>query len=108
MIIGNYPFADARVGLQPTRSAIEARLNSDTDSNSSDDMFKLVFQASSRALDEASAVSRENTALLLAGQIEDFPKYMIENEKPGILFDLNLSMRTKMLDAYSEIMKTQV
>ena len=110
MRIGSDPFLDVRPKLQPTHSALEARLNNepDKDKSMSGDLFKIVFEASSKAFDEASAVSRANTAKLLTGQIEDLPSYIIEGEKPGILFELNLNVRNKLLDAYSEIMKTQV
>ena len=108
MRIGSDTFINASQRIQPTQHTLDIRISDEPESKASSDLFKLVFEASSKAYEEASAVSRANTEKLLTGEIEDLAAYMVEAQKPGILLDLNLSMRNKILDAYSEIMKTQV
>jgi len=108
MRIGSDPFLDTRTAIKPTASNFDVRISDDPENKPSKELFKLVFEASSKAYEEASAVSRENTAKLLTGEIDDLGAYMVEAQKPGLLFDLNLTMRNKIIDAYSEIMKTQV
>jgi len=60
------------------------------------------------ATKEASAASRAETAQLLTGTMEDFPEFMVTGEKSNIMFDLNLTMRNKVLDAYEEVMRLSV
>ena len=68
------------------------------------DVFKELWDASQ----EASAASKENTALLLTGQLDNLIDLKVSGEKSGLLFQLNLTTRNKVLDAYSEIMKLQL
>ena len=108
MRIGDDFILDTRSRLQPIQPAVDFRIGDDPAPDGSGELFRLIFEASSKALDEASAVSRENTAKLLTGQIDDLAAFMVEGQKPGILFELNLNMRNKVLDAYSEVMRLQV
>ena len=78
------------------------------DSEKSGSSFHNILTDLMEATQEASAVSRGYTAQLLTGTLEDFPAYMIAGERSSIMFDLNLTVRTKVIDAYNEIMKTQV
>jgi len=70
--------------------------------------FKNIFDDLAAAASEASAESREKRALILTGELEDFPAAMIAGERSGILFELNLNMRNKVIDAYQEILRTQI
>ena len=59
----------------------------------------------SRALSRAS---REETAKLILGEEENLVDNMIAGEKSSIQFEMNLAIRTKVLDAYNEIIRIQV
>lgn len=72
------------------------------------ELFSTVFAATNSAYEEASAVSKEMTTKLMLGELEDMPAYLVAGEKASTLFELNIRVRTKVLDAYSEIMKTQI
>ena len=109
MRIGDDFLLDTRSRLQPVQPVVDVRIDDGTDQNtSSGELFRAIFAASSDAFDEASAVSKEMTAQLLTGQLDDLSAFMVESQKPGILFELNLATRNKVLDAYSEIMRMQV
>jgi flagellar hook-basal body complex protein FliE len=60
------------------------------------------------ASSEASAASREKTAELLTGSLDDLPAYKVTGEKSSIMFELNLTVRNKVIDAYKEVMNTQI
>ena len=59
----------------------------------------------SRALSRAS---REETAKLLIGEVENLIDNMVAGEKSTIQFEMNLAIRNKVLDAYNEIIRLQV
>jgi len=86
----------------------QSQSNANTKGGNDGLSFKHILSDLMDASQAASAESREKTAQLLTGTLEDFPEYLIAGEKAGILFDLNLTVRNKVLDAYHEIMKTQV
>jgi len=89
-----------------------SQVNSDNDTKSNDtafkDLFSIALTASTEESREASAVSREMTAMLLTGQLDNLVDLQVAGEKSSILFDLNLTIRNKVLDAYNETMKFQV
>lgn len=70
--------------------------------------FKNIFDDIAAAASEASAESRAKRAMILTGELEDFPAAMIASERSGILFELNLNMRNRVIDAYQEILRTQI
>ena len=70
--------------------------------------FKNIFDDVAAAASEASAESRAMRAKILTGELDDFPAAMIASERSGILFELNLNMRNRVIDAYQEILRTQV
>ena len=109
MRIGDDFLNDYKSRLQPIQPPFDVRVGDDEpDNNVSEELFKLIFEASSKAAEEASAVTQEMTAKLLTGQLEDMPGFMIAGERSGIIRDLNMTMRNKVLDAYNEVMKFQV
>jgi len=70
--------------------------------------FEKIFDDMWKASSEASAASRAETAKLLIGEQDDLPGMQVTGEKSSITFELNLTVRNKVIDAYTEIMKTQV
>jgi len=70
--------------------------------------FKNILDDLMEATKETSAASRAETAKLLTGTMEDFPEFMVTGEKSSITFELNLAVRNKVIDAYTEIMRTSV
>jgi len=70
--------------------------------------FEKIFDDLWNATAETSAASREETAKLVTGTLDDLPNFMIAGEKSSIMFELNLTVRSKVIDAYQEILKTQV
>ena len=78
------------------------------DENEEESSFQTIFRDLWEATSETSAASRENTARLLTGTLEDFPEYMVTGEKSSIMFEMNLAVRSKVIDAYTEIMRTPV
>jgi len=70
--------------------------------------FEKIFNDLWEASSEASAASRAETAKLLIGEQDDLPRMQVIGEKSSILFEYNLTVRSKVLEAYSEVMKTSV
>ena len=88
--------------------SIDINLDDEAATSSSNASFKNIFDDLMGALKVAGAENREMTAQLLMGTLEDLPAYMIAGEKSSILFELNVTARTKVLDAYKEVMGLQV
>ena len=70
--------------------------------------FENFFRDSWAAYEEANAVSKEMTAQLLTGTLDDLTAYKVAGEKSSMLFEYNMTVRNKVLDAYQDILKTQV
>jgi len=70
--------------------------------------FKKVLDDLWDASRETSAVSRAETAKLVIGEQDDLPGMLVTGEKSSILFELNLNVRAKVIDAYNEVMRTSV
>ena len=70
--------------------------------------FEKIFDDLWNASSEASAASREETAKLLIGEQDDLAKMQVTGEKSSILFEYNLTVRTKVIEAYQEILRTSV
>ena len=70
--------------------------------------FKNILDDLMEASKEASSASRAETAKLMTGTMDDFPEFMVTGEKSSILFEMNLTVRTKVIEAYQEIMRTSV
>ena len=102
MRIDNSFLATSRLGapLQPPK---ETENNNDITGG-----FKNILDDLMEASSEASAASRAETAKLMTGTMEDFPEFMVTGEKSSILFEMNLAVRNKVIDAYGEIMRTQI
>jgi len=102
MKIDNSFLTASRIGapLQPPQE-----LKNDSDITGG---FKNILDDLMEASVEASAASRAETAKLMTGTMEDFPEFMVTGEKSSVLFELNLTVRSKVIDAYTEVMRTQV
>ena len=70
--------------------------------------FEKIFDDMWNASAELSSASREETAKLMINEMEDLPAMQVAGEKSSIMFELNLTVRSKVIDAYQEILKTQV
>ena len=70
--------------------------------------FQNFFRDSWAAYEEANAVSKEYTAQLMTGTLDDLAAFQYAGEKANILFEYNLTLRNKAVEAFNEIMKTQV
>jgi len=70
--------------------------------------FEKIFDDLWNATAEASAASRAETAKLMIGEQDDLAKMQVIGEKSSIMFELNLTVRNKVIDAYQEVLKTQV
>jgi len=70
--------------------------------------FEKIFDDLWKASSEASAASRAETAKLLIGEQDDLPGMQVTGEKSSILFEYNLTVRAKVIDAYNEIMRTSI
>jgi len=70
--------------------------------------FEKIFDDLWNATSEASSASRAETTKLLIGEQDDLPGMQVTGEKSSIMFEYNLTVRSKVLEAYSEILRTQV
>ena len=70
--------------------------------------FENIFNELWEASSDLSAASRAERAKLLTGTQDNMPGMMIASEKSSIMFELNLNVRNKVIDAYQEVMRTQI
>jgi flagellar hook-basal body complex protein FliE len=64
-----------------------------------------------QALDKVNALQIESSELnteLASGKLEYLHQAMVMAEKAGLAFDFTLQLRNKVLEAYQEIMRTQI
>lgn len=64
-----------------------------------------------QALDKVNALqikSSELNAEMASGKLEYLHQAMVMAEKAGLAFDFTLQLRNKVLEAYQEIMRTQI
>lgn len=68
-------------------------------------------QVLARALEPVVQLQQESATMdmkLASGQLEYLHQAMIAGEKASLAFDLTVQVRNKVLEAYQEIMRTQV
>jgi len=70
--------------------------------------FEKIFDDLWKASSELSAESRAETAKLIIGELDDLPGMQVKGEKSSIMFEYNLNVRAKVIDAYNEIMRTSI
>ena len=105
MRIDNSFFTASRLSqpLQPMQKSEE-----DSEKKGIAGGFEKIFNDLWQASSELSSVSRAETAKLIIGEQEDLPRMQVIGEKSGIMFEYNLTVRSKVIDAYNEIMRTSV
>lgn len=72
------------------------------------DSFKDVL---SKVLEETNSAQNDSSALtqaMASGMTDNIQQVMIAGEKANILLQLTMQIRTKVLDAYTEIMRMQI
>jgi len=105
MRIDNSFIAASRVGMNLEHSgAVKAEPEKKGIAGGFEKIFDDLWQASA----EASAESREHTAQLMIGQLDDLPKMQVASEKSSIMFELNQTVRNKVIDAYNEMLRTSI
>ena len=107
MRIGPDPFAGALARTQALQTRI-APANEENKPNTFGELLRIAMTGSSETHQALSAASRLETAKVLTGQEDNLIDNMVAGEKSSIQFELNLTIRSKMIDAYNEIMRTQV
>ncbi len=76
--------------------------------NSGVQSFADVFSAAFDNVEATDAADKSSTLALLSGQTDDLAGLMLDTQKAEIALSLALSMRSKVLDAYTEIMNMQI
>lgn len=64
-----------------------------------------------QALDKVNALqiqSSDLSAQMASGNLEYIHQAMVMAEKAGVAFDFTMQLRNKVLEAYQEIMRTQI
>ena len=107
MRIDNSFFAASRIGPTLEQTAV-GKSENETEKKGFAGGFEKIFDDLWKASSEASEESRVETTKLVIGELDDLPKMQVAGEKSSILFEYNLTVRNKVIDAYSEIMKTSV
>ena len=68
------------------------------------DLLKQGFEK----LDQLEDAAADQTKRLLAGEPVELHRVVLANEEAGLAFDLMMSVRNKVVDAYQEVMRMQV
>jgi len=109
MRIDNSFFATSRIGPTLEQTAVGKSENeTETENKGFAGGFEKIFDDLWKATAETSAESRVETTKLVIGELDDLPRMQVAGEKSSIMFEYNLTVRNKVLDAYSDIMKTSV
>lgn len=75
-----------------------------SESESFGDIFKNLITDTNKLQSEAGKIA-EKFAL---GEISDIHEVMVAAEKAGVAFELVMAIRNKLVEAYQELMRTQV
>ncbi|HHZ13100.1 MAG: flagellar hook-basal body complex protein FliE [Caldicoprobacterales bacterium] len=70
--------------------------------------FKDIFENVVQEVKELREKDITNNTYMAAGQIDSLDKIMIDMEKADIALQFTLQVRSKILDAYQEIMRMQI
>lgn len=70
--------------------------------------FADIFTESLKTVSDTTTADKASTLALLAGQTDDMAGLIIDSQKAEIALSLALSLRNKVLEAYTEIMRMQV
>jgi|GEM_PF-3106543 len=110
MRIGPDPFIDVVSRARLIQSRFDNNIGQiDNDNKSAfEEILQITMTGTNDTGKDLSKASRGETAKLLIGEEENLIDNMVAGEKSSIQFELNLTIRNKVLDAYNEIMRTQV
>ncbi len=70
--------------------------------------FAEIFNNAMNSVNDLQIQSKELTEDLAAGRTDNIHEVLIAGEKADIALQLTMQIRTKILDAYSEIMRMQI
>ena len=94
--------------LAPIKPALElGTVSAKTGEDQSVDFSEFLKQA----VNEVNGLQQQSDQMktqLLTGQVDDIHQVMIAAEKADLAFQLTMQIRTKVLEAYQEIMRMQV
>ena len=108
MRIGPDPFVNRLSGAHNILPKENNQSGNSDGSGKFAEILRITMTGTSEASQELSAISRAETAKVLMGAEDNLIDNMVAGEKSSMQFELNLNIRTKILDAYNEIMRTQV
>ena len=108
MRIGPDPFIDIVSRAHAVKSRLDNNIGNIDKKSAFEEILQITMTGRNDIGKELSAESRLETAKLMIGEEENLVDNMIAGEKSSIQFELNLAIRNKVLDAYNEIMRTQV
>jgi flagellar hook-basal body complex protein FliE len=90
------------------KSTVEPVVNENENKTPFSDILQITMSGATQESRALSRVSREETAKLMIGEEENLVDNMIAGEKSNLQFELNLTIRNKVLDAYNELIRIQV
>lgn len=70
--------------------------------------FADIFSNALKQVEQDQKAAEEATVKLVTGEVQDFTEVLIASERANLTLSLALQVRTKVLEAYQEIMRTQL
>lgn len=70
--------------------------------------FQGLLREGFQRLDQLETHAAEQTQALIRGEPVELHRVVLAGEEAGLAFDLMLSVRNKVVDAYQEVMRMQV
>jgi len=70
--------------------------------------FQSVLKEGFEKLEALEQTASDQTKKLISGQPVELHRVVLANEEAGLAFDLMMSVRNKVVDAYQEVMRMQV
>lgn len=70
--------------------------------------FQSVLKEGFEKLEALEQEAAEQTKKLISGQPVELHRVVLASEEAGLAFDLMMSVRNKVVDAYQEVMRMQV
>jgi len=70
--------------------------------------FHQTLKSLVRDVDQMQKTAEESSRRLMTGEVEDVHQVMVAMEEAQTSFQLMMEIRTKILDAYKEVMRMQV
>jgi flagellar hook-basal body complex protein FliE len=108
MRIGPDPFVELISRTQPIKLSTDEKTDENSSKASFGEILKITMTGATDNSRALSAVSREENAKLLIGEEENLIDNLVAGQKSTLAFELNLAIRTKVIEAYNEVMRYQV